>query len=226
MLRALFRPKSIIRRSHSVDPDDTRRTKTTLRRLGYFETPSYGITPYPDEPMFRGIEDFQDDFDLKRDGVMNPDGETVAKLNEVLNFKDRVSQASAQKTRSTNREDDADGQQTAMAPAIPIIVYEISAVFGMTVAAAYTWWLSLSTEEKNRVREQIKSEQEGGSIKDPDDGECERLLKIDMDTCRQISKNRGKQAGVRCYKSANERYSACRRGKPEDQWPPLDTWNN
>lgn len=57
MSRTPFRLKSTIGRSYRVDPDDTRRTKETLRELGYYETPSYGITPYPDEPMFRGIED-------------------------------------------------------------------------------------------------------------------------------------------------------------------------
>lgn len=97
MSRTPFRLKSTIGRSYRVDPDDTRRTKKTLRELGYYETPSYGITPYPDEPMFRGIEDLQNDFDLYRDGIMNPVGETVAKLNEVLDFKGRVSKANAKK---------------------------------------------------------------------------------------------------------------------------------
>lgn len=245
MSRAPFRLTSTIGRSYSVEPDDVLRTKKTLRQLGYFETPSYGMTLYPDEPMFKGIEEFQDDFDLYRDGVMNPDGETVEKLNEVLNYKDSLSNPDARgiegkhssdasrsrpsqnKERSSGQgERERDGEKTALAPAVPVIVYEIAAIFSMTVAAAYAWWLSLSGEERNQVRAHINNAQEHGTIDDPDDDQCERLFKIDMDTCRQISKRRGKRAAARCYASANERNAACRRGRSIDELPPLDTWNN
>ena len=84
MPRSPFRLRSTIGRSYSVEPEDVLRTKRLLKELGYFDSPEYGMTPYPDEPMFKGIEQFQDDFDLYRDSVMNPDGETVAKINEVL----------------------------------------------------------------------------------------------------------------------------------------------
>jgi hypothetical protein len=53
---------------------------------------------------------------------------------------------------------------------------------------------------------------------------CEKQRdEIDIPTCRQISRARGKAAGRRCYASAMERYSACLKGK---SLPPLDTWNN
>lgn len=245
MLPSPFRLMSTIGSSYRVDPDDTRRTKKTLRELGYYETPSYGITPYPDERMFQGLEDFQDDFDLYRDGIMTTDGETVEKLNEVLDFKSRLSGASAQSTvggktqpipsilSGVDRElisgestAQRDNEQLALAPVIPFIVYEIAAIFGMTVMAAYAWWISLPAEEKKRVRAQVQNSQESGAVEDANEEICERLFKIDIDTCRQIAKTRGKRAGARCYASANERYAACRRGKPREQWPPLDTWNN
>ena len=242
MSRSPFRLSKTIGRHYSVDPRDVLKTKRLLKELGYFETPAYGMNRYPDDPMFQGIEQFQDDFDLYRDGVMNPDGETVEKLNEVLDYRDRNSipgQQEAEKSDSpqTDRNrpgagrSQPDGQpvkdpeerEIALAPAIPIIVYEIAALFGMTIAAAYSWWISLSSEEKKRVRAQINQAQENGAADNTDDNDCERLFRIDMDTCRQIAKRRGKRAGARCYASANERYSSCLRGRP---LPPLDTWNN
>jgi hypothetical protein len=239
-----LRLRSIIGRSYNVDPDDTRRTKIALRDLGYFDTPSFGITPYPDEPMFQGIEEFQDDFDLRKDGMMKPNGETARKLTEVLELKDRTARARPPaNTRPqrpaagvlSKREDrppvpkptGEDRQQVAVLPvAIPVIVYEIAMYFGMSVAAAYAWWISRPAEEKRKVRAQIQTFMDEGHAENPSDTECEALLKIDSDTCRQISKKRGKQAGARCYATAMDRYGACLAGKPKNQWPPLDTWNN
>ena len=99
----------------------------------------------------------------------------------------------------------------------------------MTLAAAYAWWLSLSAEKRRKVRKKVQDAQRNGFPEDPDDDDsdnCETLFRTDMATCRQVSKKRGKQAGVRCYSTANARYGACRAGKPRDQWPPLDVWNN
>ena len=240
-----LRLRNIIGRSYSVDPDDTRNTKIALRDLGYFKTPSFGITPYPDEYMFEGIEDFQDDFDLRKDGLMKPNGETMQKMNEVLDLKARTARTgpptemhsttgshlsvlSSEDSRSAiPKPTIGDRQQVAALPVvIPIIIYEVAMYFGMSLAAAYAWWMSLPAEEKRRVRAQIQKFMEGGHTENPSDSECEALHKIDIDTCRQIAKKRGKQAGARCYATAQERYAACVRGKPKDQWPPLDTWNN
>ena len=234
-----------IGRSYRVDPNDIVRTKQALRKLGYFETPRYGVTPYPDEPMFQGIEEFQNDFDLFRDGTIRPNGKTARKLNEILDLKDRLRKSrvnldriananlSRQILRGTDQdqlhqgnERKKDQQELAFAPAVPIIVYEIAILFGMTLAAAYSWWLSKSAEEKRQIRKQVEDAQSTGFEEDPTDSECERLLKIDTDTCRQIAKKRGSQAGQRCYASAMRRYAACRAGKPKEHWPPLDTWNN
>ena len=79
-----FRLKRTLGRSYKVDLDDTRRTKQALQRLGHFETPRYGLTDYPDEPLFEAIEKFQSDHDLRRDGIMRPDGETARRLGEIL----------------------------------------------------------------------------------------------------------------------------------------------
>lgn len=243
-----YRLRSTVGRSYSVGPEDTLETKNTLKSLGYYEIPSYGMTPYPDAPMFQAIEEFQDDFDLARDGDVNPKGETARKINEVIGLKNQILQANGRgkpaakplrasqilSAQSNDHSDDAlenqdSGQQLAVVSAIPIIVYEVAAFFSMTLAAAYAWWLSLSVEKRKKVRKQIQGAHREGFPEEPDedDGDnCETLLRTDMATCRQVSKKRGKRAGARCYGSANARYGACRAGKPKDQWPPLDVWNN
>jgi hypothetical protein len=219
-----LRLRSTIGRNYDVDPNDTRDTKTTLRDLGYFETLSIGVTPYPDADMFEGIEDFQDDFDLRKDGVMTPNGETERKLNEVIDLSrsapeirpspvapsvamPKLGPSTGDRSESSTPEpSENDREQVVALPAvIPIIVYEIAIYFGMSLAAAYAWWLSRSPEEKRRVRAQILRFSEGGHSQNPSDAECEALFKIDIDTCRQIAKKRGRQAGQRCYASANER---------------------
>ena len=79
-----FKLNATLGRAYNTDPDDVLRTKQVLRKLGHFEAPSYGMTEYPDEPLFQGIEKFQERYGLRRDGVMKPDGETVAKLGQVM----------------------------------------------------------------------------------------------------------------------------------------------
>lgn len=66
-----------------TDLEDVYNLKAALNRRGYYEEPDYGITPYADKELFEAIESFQEDNDLKRDGVVNPDGETLKALNEL-----------------------------------------------------------------------------------------------------------------------------------------------
>lgn len=80
----LFSLKGTVGRSYRVDPEDTRRTKQALLELGYFKPPAYGLTDYPDEPLFTAIETFQQDNGLYRDGIMRPDGETATALAQRL----------------------------------------------------------------------------------------------------------------------------------------------
>nr|WP_258079515.1 RHS repeat-associated core domain-containing protein [Xanthomonas arboricola] len=65
-----------------------------------------------------------------------------------------------------------------------------------------------------------------GSATCPDDDEkedCEKLLRVDTDTCTAITRRRGARAGAVCHASASQRYAACLRGDPI---PTLNTWNN
>ena len=52
MTTPLFRLKGTVGRSYHVDPEDTRRAKEALFEVGYFTPPAYGLTDYPDEPLF------------------------------------------------------------------------------------------------------------------------------------------------------------------------------
>ena len=216
-----FRLKTTIGRENNVDLNDVRRVKKALRYSGYFETPSYGLTDYPDEPLFEAIEKFQTDNGLHRDGIMKPTGETATTLGERL----------AKVAISENETPEADdvpkvnAKQTAFAPAIPAIVYEIAVYMGMTVSAAWAWWQTKSEAEKNAIIATMKGD--GDSPGEEDLEHCDHLhYNVDIPTCRNISKKRGKAAGERCYASAMSRYDACLRGVEIDRLPPLDTWGH
>ena len=66
------------------DLDDVVAVKKVLRRLGHYDTPSYGLTPYPDQVMFDGIKAFQRQQDMTVDGIATPGGATELRLNRVL----------------------------------------------------------------------------------------------------------------------------------------------
>tara|TARA_B100000965_G_scaffold381828_2_gene379644 strand:+ start:9096 stop:9452 length:357 start_codon:yes stop_codon:yes gene_type:complete len=72
-----FKLNATLGRDYNADLDDTLRTKKALQKIGLFETPSYGMTEFPDEPLFKGIEKFQARHGLKQDGIMKQDGETA-----------------------------------------------------------------------------------------------------------------------------------------------------
>lgn len=80
----LFRLNGTVRPDASVDLDDTLRTKSALERLGYYERPDWGLTPWVDSRMMEGIRGFQRDHDLRIDGVIEPDGETARALDDRL----------------------------------------------------------------------------------------------------------------------------------------------
>lgn len=83
-----FKPKETLARNVSVDLDDTLAAKEALRYLRYYEVPSYGMTRYTDEPLFKAIENFQKDHKLKVDSTINPSGETQTMINHALMRKD------------------------------------------------------------------------------------------------------------------------------------------
>lgn len=77
----LSRPLSA---TSDADPGDVLSAKSAFRRLGYYETPSYGLTPYRDEQLFDGVRAYQKDMGLSVDGYMLPAGETEQSVNKTL----------------------------------------------------------------------------------------------------------------------------------------------
>ncbi len=80
--------KKPLQRDGSADLDDVFTVKNALLDTGHFEVPDYGLTPYPDEALFKAIEGFQKKKGLKVDGVIRPMGETLSSLNEELDEDD------------------------------------------------------------------------------------------------------------------------------------------
>ena len=79
-----FRVGRTIARNASADQNDTINVKRALQALGSYEEPAWGLSPWPDEPMFQGIRAFQVDNGLRPDGVIKPNGSTERTLDESL----------------------------------------------------------------------------------------------------------------------------------------------
>ena len=67
--------------SAQANGEDVLSIKKALLKTGHYEIPEYGLTPYPDKSMFRAIKNFQKDNNLKADGIITPNGETLNSLN-------------------------------------------------------------------------------------------------------------------------------------------------
>ncbi len=79
-----LRIKGHVAGSARVGPEDTLSTKKALHDLGYYDIPDYGMTPFPDQPMFDGIAEVQKKNDLFHDRAMSPGGETETAINREL----------------------------------------------------------------------------------------------------------------------------------------------
>ena len=81
----MIKIKTTIRQdSANNNPDDVIKVKQALTEAGYYKVPQYGLTPYPDKQLYQAINSFQTSNNLKTDGVIKPNGETLARLNKTL----------------------------------------------------------------------------------------------------------------------------------------------
>lgn len=80
----MIRINSQISRSSNLQLEDVYNIKKGLVESGYYEIPSYGLTPYPDDDLFDAVKEFQEDQGLTIDGIVNPEGETLEALNRSL----------------------------------------------------------------------------------------------------------------------------------------------
>jgi len=79
-----FSLKAPLASNTNVDLDDSMKTKLALRRLGYYKAPGYGMTPYPDQPLFNAVADLQRDKGLRRTGEVRPGDDTENAIRVAL----------------------------------------------------------------------------------------------------------------------------------------------
>ena len=65
-------------------PADVLNVKLALNRIGFYDVPDYGMTPYADRTMFDGIRRFQRANGLRVDGVMQRGHATERAMNDAL----------------------------------------------------------------------------------------------------------------------------------------------
>jgi len=95
--------KRNIEGTSSSDLDDVLKVKTALHGLGYYELPDYGMTTYPDQPLFKSIKKFQSANRLKKDGIMKPEGPTVNTLWKKVSEEVDRSRKEANDGQPTNK---------------------------------------------------------------------------------------------------------------------------
>jgi hypothetical protein len=223
-----------------MDRDDVLNTKRALNALGFLEAPDYGLTPYPDVPMIAAVKGFQRRHKLRVDGVMNPDGPTLERINHVLATRraklfERISEPESIKPISSS----------ALLPEeMPTVPRSVPA--------------ALATTEPPRIGNPPPPKKPGDGVKTaaagaaipavaggipailgaiagmlgltlplgrdtPKDNErgrrCDEQYEQDSEICRQVSAKHGPQAARRCWESANLRYGNCLAGRPV---PDLD----
>ena len=76
----MFDITTTVERNGYPSTQDTGKTKSALRQLGYYAEDDED-SPYPNNQMYSGLMQFQSDQGLKKDGRMKPDGETAHALN-------------------------------------------------------------------------------------------------------------------------------------------------
>lgn len=70
--------KTLLSRNAAADPDDVLAAKRVLIAAGLYKVPEWGLTSFPDEAMFRGIEALQRRIGQARpDGNVRPDNDTA-----------------------------------------------------------------------------------------------------------------------------------------------------
>lgn len=95
-------------RNSNANPLDVIKIKSGLSSLGHYESPDWGISKFPDSALFQAVRDFQKSQGLKVDGVMKPEGETLAALQTKLRgAKERTAtQAAAKALQGLGRNGD------------------------------------------------------------------------------------------------------------------------
>ena len=76
--------KEVSETTDDIDSNDVLAVKKCLKGFGCYQEPSWGMTPFSDNEMFKGIKLFQQKNNLQQDRVMKPKGETEIAINNEL----------------------------------------------------------------------------------------------------------------------------------------------
>jgi hypothetical protein len=103
MIRPMIRLSGVVGESHNTTENDVWELKKGLGELGYYRPhPASGWHSYPDHELLEAIRAFQGDEALTVDGVVAPDGPTLARVNAQLERK-RRREARRQATREAEK---------------------------------------------------------------------------------------------------------------------------
>lgn len=80
--------KGSIGRDSDAKEEDVLVTKKALKKLGYYKTPSYGLTAYPDNELFSAISAFQKDQGIAPNGKMKKGDKTSQLLSTFVDTYD------------------------------------------------------------------------------------------------------------------------------------------
>ncbi|MEX2617003.1 MAG: peptidoglycan-binding protein [Alphaproteobacteria bacterium] len=193
---------------------DVAEVENLLDRTGHYDASlTDGSTGYFSRRLDAAIRNYQSDSNLTSDGIVAPNGPTIVSL-----YNEAESPA-----RGATEVWEGSENGTVTAVAIPAIAYKIAEYFGIAVIAAWTWWQGMSPEQREGILRRIDDDETEETNRE----HCEDLLNYeDGPRCNDLSNKGEGEAAAMCWKSANERYSACRRGVPINELPPLNAWNN
>ncbi|MBL4692769.1 MAG: hypothetical protein JKY92_05515 [Magnetovibrio sp.] len=97
-MRAILKLRRALSANINSNPEDVLAAKTFLQNQGLYKAPDWGISEFPDRALFKAIEAFQKNNNLRVDGIMKPKGETEAATQFI--------QAQALKLQSMGRNGD------------------------------------------------------------------------------------------------------------------------
>ena len=80
----MFILKGRVASNSPTDLEDSAIIKMALTSLGYYDDTETGLSPYGDKKLFKAVKSFQNNHNLKVDGVINPDGPTQKTMKEKL----------------------------------------------------------------------------------------------------------------------------------------------
>lgn len=162
------------------DPNDIRKTKDQLSAAGYLkEEPRHDFITRDTDTAIRS---FQQDNDLKEDGVMNPGGETERALF-----------------------------QKAAAPAIPPLAIQLGRVLGMTAAKAWKYYKSQSKAKQADLCAQANKSETKDVDSEEHKRECYEEYEDDAQRCNEVTQRKGSRAGRLCFSEASETLARCLR---------------